>query len=379
MPAPRGIVQRLDQYLHRTDLMLPGMRVLVACSGGADSIALLRLLHAVNQSDHWHWNLVVGHVNHELRGHESASDEAFVRRLAEHLGLPFAVEHLTLRKNRVGHVGENEAREGRLAALRKMVMAQRCDVVCIGHHADDQAETVLMRIIRGCSIHGLGAMAERSIVGGVAIIRPLLHFEQKDLHHYLARIRQPWCEDRTNALEDYLRNRVRHELLPLLEKYQPRVRRAVVRLAEHAREVDDLVQAEVQHLVEREVAREAKGRLLLKWALLKRAAPAVLGRLLQGALVRVGARPDSINTDQLRDAMRAIRTGELGSRFEFARRVILHVGKEQVEVYSEKPQPRAATGRRPRRPGAPAASTKPVGQPAPQPRRAHTPRTGNRP
>src|SRR5438132_874431 len=130
MPAPRGLVQQLDQRLHKSDLLPPGARLLVAVSGGADSVALLRLLHAINQSNHWKWTLTVGHVDHGMRGRESAGDAAFVKRLARELKLPFRVKRLRLGPR----ASENEAREGRLRALRSLAAGMG---VVMAHHADD--------------------------------------------------------------------------------------------------------------------------------------------------------------------------------------------------------------------------------------------------
>src|SRR6185369_10483401 len=96
MPPPRGLVQRLDQFLHGTPLLPRDARLLVACSGGADSIALLRLLHAANQSAHWDWTLVVGHVNHGLRGKSSDADQHLVEQLAGTLGVTCTSTRLTL-------------------------------------------------------------------------------------------------------------------------------------------------------------------------------------------------------------------------------------------------------------------------------------------
>ena len=118
MPAPTGLIQQLDQFLHKNSLLAPQSRILVACSGGADSMALLHLLYGVNQSRFWKWKLIVGHVNHGLRGRESRSDEALVRRTAKGLGLPLELRRLkwpvrrgTL-SGRQPQISENTARVG---------------------------------------------------------------------------------------------------------------------------------------------------------------------------------------------------------------------------------------------------------------------------
>jgi tRNA(Ile)-lysidine synthetase-like protein len=260
MPAPRGLLQQLDQHLHRCDLLPPGQWVLVACSGGADSVALLRLLHALNQSNHWHWTLAVGHVNHNVRGAAARADARFVRDLARQLGLPYHERRLTWPAGRTkGRISEAELRSRRQRALTALAHPTR-SIIALAHHADDQAETVLMRILRGTGIHGLAGIPERqelaarsrlavpdevaparlrNLGGGV---RPLLGVSRTALREYLHAIGQPWREDASNTSHDYLRNRIRHELLPLLETYQPAIRTSLTRLAQQAGRADHAVE-----------------------------------------------------------------------------------------------------------------------------------------
>ena len=220
----RGLVQQFDQYLHGSRLLKPKQRLLIACSGGADSIALLRLLQSVNQSNYWQWKLVVGHVNHGLRGRHSLADERFVRKTARALGLPCAVKRIRLKRHATDHVSEAAARTARLDALYNLARRHRCAAIVLAHHADDQAETVLMRILRGCGITGLGGMRPRRKMASLHLIRPVLNFERSSLRSYLRDLGQTWREDHTNAAPHYLRNRIRLELLPALETYQPAIR-----------------------------------------------------------------------------------------------------------------------------------------------------------
>jgi len=235
MPPPRGIVQQLDQYLHRRPLLGRGERVVVACSGGADSVALLRLLHSVNQSNYWQWKLVVAHVEHGIRGTESRADAAFVRTLATKLRLPFQMRRLELKKLHK-KVSEATARDARRKALAAM---SRGDTVVLAHHSDDQVETILMRLLRGSGLEMLAGMPEIVVHQSpkLRLVRPLLHFSRTELRDYLASIGQDWREDATNAQPDFLRNRIREELLPLLRTYQPAIGAVLGRLAAQARDL----------------------------------------------------------------------------------------------------------------------------------------------
>jgi tRNA(Ile)-lysidine synthase len=316
MPAPRGIIQQFDEYLHRSDLLQPGSRLLVAVSGGADSVALLRLLHAVNQSRHWRFKLVVGHVNHRTRGRESGQDAAFVKRLAKTLRLPHASRALRLKKPAKGSPSEAALRDARLAAITSMARAARCDAVVLAHHADDQAETVLMRLLRGTSFHGLAGIAASRMMG-VRFVRPLLEFTRQALRTYLADIDQPWREDVSNQSADYLRNRIRNEVLPLLESLQPQVRSSLVRLAAHAQDHQNLLESLVEAAATRAKLRYVPMRLpnsaKLDRGTLVFESPIVLGEFFRQIVSRLGGSLNAVTAERLAAAIR-IATGEHGAK-----------------------------------------------------------------
>jgi len=196
---------------------LPTGRGVVAVSGGADSVALLRALHDLNA------DLTVAHVNHQLRGEESDADEALVEALAKNLNLPFVATRITLPAVNV----EAAARRMRYEWLQSL----EGDWIATGHTADDQAETVLHRIIRGTGIAGLrGIRAEYAPTqrpplarGGLSVIRPLLNVTRAHVIDYLNSINQNYCIDTSNADPRYTRNRIRHELIPLLKTFNPKV------------------------------------------------------------------------------------------------------------------------------------------------------------
>jgi tRNA(Ile)-lysidine synthetase-like protein len=229
MPPPRGLVQRLDQLWHRRPILPRGAVVLVACSGGADSVALLRLLAAVNRSNYWGWRLVIGHVDHALRA-DSAGDAAFVAGLGVNLDLPVATVRLATPPR-----SEAAARDARYAALARIAEQHECSHIALGHHADDQVETVLLNLLRGTGLRGLGGMARRRRSGAHVVVRPLLDVQRAELRRFLQQVDQSWREDESNTAIRFLRNRVRHELLPLLESMQPRVRGSISGVATHAR------------------------------------------------------------------------------------------------------------------------------------------------
>lgn len=208
------LVALLKKTIELHGVLRAGDRIAVAVSGGADSVALLRLLEKLQ--DDLGVTLCVAHFNHLLRGKESDRDEKFVETLARERRIEFVVgrEDAAAAATRHNWNLEDAARRLRYGFLESLVANGRATRVATAHTADDQAETVLARIIRGSGIAGLSAIYP---VRG-SIIRPLLEMRRKDLRTYLDSIKQPWREDASNADTTRLRARVRQRLLPAMER-----------------------------------------------------------------------------------------------------------------------------------------------------------------
>ena len=209
----------------RREVLRAGETVLVACSGGPDSMALLDAL--IRLAPPRRWRLHVAHVDHGLRP-SSAGEAEIVGALAD--GLPF--HRLKVRVDAGGSL-QDRARRARHEALRQAARDAHAAVVALGHTADDQAETVLMRLLSSATPHGLQAMAERD---GRAS-RPLLRVWRADTIAYCAALGIAVVDDPSNHDRRFLRTRVRHELLPALEEAFPGARRRLVVLARRQREL----------------------------------------------------------------------------------------------------------------------------------------------
>lgn len=209
----------------------PQDRILIAISGGADSVALAMLLRDLQPELGFELAGFV-HVNHGLRGAESDADAAFCALLAERFGLPIALTSADVRERaRTRHVSlEVAARDVRYEAFARAADQFRATCVATGHTQDDQAETVLMRALRGTGTRGLSAVRARR----GRYVRPLLDSTRADLRRYLARNEQEWREDSSNLEIEFFRNRVRHELLPVVRSLAPAGLRALARLAKLA-------------------------------------------------------------------------------------------------------------------------------------------------
>ncbi|TAN38439.1 MAG: tRNA lysidine(34) synthetase TilS [Verrucomicrobia bacterium] len=224
--------------LRRYAMIQRGDLVVVAVSGGADSVALLHVLHRL------HIKLAVAHLHHGIRGAAADADAAFVRRLAHRLGVPLIEERVDVpaRAKADGISLEMAARVARYAFFARAAKQLGAAAVAVAHTADDQAETVLLRLARGAGSQGLGGMEPVSHRDGLKIIRPLLKIPRAALIAFLKEHRLRWREDATNCDPHFLRNRVRHEILPLLEKrLNPQIRTALLRTAEVLREENGLL------------------------------------------------------------------------------------------------------------------------------------------
>lgn len=219
---------------------------LVAVSGGADSVALLRAMRALKQPGPG--ELWVGHFNHGLRP-TADDDEQFVRELCNSLNLRarFGKPSAALSLGRNGM--EDNARRARYQFLQRAAEDIGARFVVTAHTADDQVETILHRLIRGTGLDGLqGIPRARALGPAVTVIRPLLGTRRADVEKYLRSIGQSWREDQTNQDVRFTRNRIRHELLPLLESLAPDVQQAVLRLGQIACDVQAVIKDDVARL-----------------------------------------------------------------------------------------------------------------------------------
>jgi tRNA(Ile)-lysidine synthase len=246
-------------------LLKPGERVCVALSGGADSVALLLALIEANAlKEPLGVVLSAVHVHHGLRGTDADADEGFVRELCERVGVPLVVERVNVsaRQAEEREGLEEAARELRYGVFWGLMEAGKADVMATAHTRDDQAETVVMKFLRGAWTEGIGGIAPvveqgqrpkgQSAKGQERIgriVRPMLGVRRAEVEEFLRERGQAWREDATNRDVVLTRNRVRHELMPVLRGFNPGIDAALARLAEIARDEEAFWQAEVARLM----------------------------------------------------------------------------------------------------------------------------------
>jgi len=242
-----------------------GGQILVGVSGGADSVALLRGLAfaseaaAVSKSNpNDGFELIAAHIDHQIRD-DSADDANWVRELTEGLGRRCRVEtaDIIARVAETQESIEEAARKARYQTLVRIAQEEGCSAIAVAHTADDQAETVLHHLVRGTSVTGLRGMqwtrpvAMQTLGDSVQLIRPMLEIRRSELEEWLRLIEQGYRTDPTNADAALTRNRIRHELLPSLERdFNPQIRKALGTLAGHASEVSGLLRSLSAELVD---------------------------------------------------------------------------------------------------------------------------------
>lgn len=236
-----------------TELFSPGDRVCVAVSGGADSTALLRLL--LERRNELGIVLSVVHVEHGLRGEAGVADADFVRELAHSFKLPCEIAAVDTLRRVAEHKEsvEEAARNLRYGVFRDLLMSGIADEVATAHSLDDQAETVLMKLLRGAWTEGLSGIYPRVRLDAASphcsIIRPLLGARRWQIEACLRSLGQPWRQDKTNESHLYMRNRVRHELLPAMRDYNPQIEESLAHLAANARCEEQHWQAELMRVL----------------------------------------------------------------------------------------------------------------------------------
>ncbi len=225
------MLKRVKETIARYDLIRRYDRIVVGVSGGPDSLALLYLLNSLKKE--LKLNLHVAHLDHMLRK-DSAKDRAFVETTAGELNLPVTATKLNLKAMSKRGSLEEICRNARLSFLFKTARDIKATKIALGHNLDDQAETVLMRMIRGTGLSGLSGMQPKRELHGYQIIRPLIEVRRRQIEAYLKKKKIRARTDLSNFKYVYLRNKIRHKLIPLLEKeYNPNIKELLSNMAEN--------------------------------------------------------------------------------------------------------------------------------------------------
>lgn len=362
-----GLLEKMLASVESHSMISGGERILTAVSGGPDSVALLHALFSVR--GRLNVSIAVAHLNHSFRGAESDADADFVRRLAGDMGLECAVDKVDVPKLRsILRLSEEEAaRMARYEFLEQTAARLKADRIAVGHTADDQAETVLLNLLRGAGLDGLSGMPP---VRG-KIIRPLIDVRRSEVLEYIDGNGLEFRTDATNDASDYSRNRVRNELIPLLNRdYNSDVVSALVRLSVLAREDSACLREAAAAALDSSLISRDEGGLLLapdaiagfplsvRRRLIREAVRTAAGTIKDVGLLHVDEilglldkgsdfdyeLPGGAHISRSRDAVRVLASRPEGASLEFCREIAVpgetrvpEIGASVRTVVSEAP------------------------------------------
>lgn len=278
----RSWFERLESFLQNELLIEDDCRILIAVSGGVDSVTLMDSL--AQTALRKNFEIHIAHFNHQLRGRDSDDDYFFVQSLAKRYGFRFhgGHGHVKSHSEKYGISIEMAARVLRYKFLEKTAVKAECNIIATAHNSDDNVETFLLNLLRGTGLTGLsGIPARRSITRSIFVIRPLLTFSKKEIRDYAAKRMLDWHEDATNTDNKFLRNKIRNELIPYLrDNYSEAVISNLSRASAHITGADNLIDKFVQDALEKVLLEKSNTRFSVRIQLLEGYDPFVKGEII---------------------------------------------------------------------------------------------------
>lgn len=237
------IIEKIKATIKKYNMLEKGDKVLVGFSGGKDSMTLVHILNSLKKE--FNLKIYLAHVNHKFRGKESDADTRFCKNIAERFKLGIVCERIDVPKvvKEKGLSAEEAARQKRYGFFAKVCKKKGIKKIAVGHNKDDQAETVLLRLLRGAGITGLGGMSPVKEMKGITIIRPLIEISRKEIEDFIEANRLGFRHDSSNDKTVFTRNRIRKELIPYLEKnFNPNIKELLFNMAENLREENNFIE-----------------------------------------------------------------------------------------------------------------------------------------
>jgi len=275
MQKNKNIISRVENTILKYKMLKPGNRVVIAVSGGPDSVCLLDIM--VKLSTSINIDLIIAHFNHGLRNLEDESENKLVKNLAEKYGLPIECEKAIDLDSKMASL-EEMARNSRYAFMERVKSNHGADKIALGHNLNDQAETFLMRLLRGSGMKGLSGIPP--VRDGI-FIRPLIETGRDEILDYLNSHKIEYTVDSSNLNKKHLRNRIRLELIPELVKYQPNLVENFGRLTAHLREENEFIQVLAEKWVEAQSRTDKHDCLYIKLPVLNELPRTFAGRILR--------------------------------------------------------------------------------------------------
>ena len=321
---------RLKEIIKEENMIEPFDRIIIGISGGADSVCLLHLLWRLQEE--YKLDLFGVHIHHGLRK-EADEDANYVREFTSSLHIPCQVYYVNiLEEAQKRNLGEEETgRQIRYEIFQKECVLRNAKKIAVGHHMDDQGETFLMRLIRGSGSLGLGSM--KKVEGNV--IRPLLYFTRKEVEQYCHKKSLHYCQDHTNQLSIYTRNRIRLELIPYIKKYlNPNIIQTLNQTAELLQEQEEYMAVETEKIYQKCIKEEG-GTFRISIELLQQQAAALQGRILYKALTEYAGQKKNVGYVHVESIFQLMK-GQSGKKIHLPYQVMVY--KQYDELIFTKDQ-----------------------------------------
>lgn len=302
------MIQNVKHFIEKHQLLARGDNVIVALSGGADSCALL--LSLLRLAPDYGLSIVAAHFNHGVRGGESNDDEAFCRGMARDLGVGFVSGHCDPSLRKKGMSEEDYYRRERYRFLDSVAEAHGAQKIALGHHQNDQAETVLINMMRGSGLEGLrGFLPMRE----GRYIRPLMNVTRQEIHSFLREAGQFFCQDSTNQSRIYLRNKVRLELIPYLkDHYNPAIEKKLAHTADILRREDEFIRSCVLDAMASISVKTSSGRVQFSATAFRDLPFAIRFRLIKMLLENLSADKNGFTMHHIQSLVRLATESETG-------------------------------------------------------------------
>jgi tRNA(Ile)-lysidine synthase len=305
------MIKKVIKTIERYKLLNKKDRVVAAVSGGPDSTALLVAL--VQIASLLDFSIIVAHFNHGLRGAKSDEDEKYSQELAKKMGLIFVSGKMDQKLRQKGESPEDFYRQQRYQFLNKVAEDYNAQKIALGHNIQDQAETVLLNLLRGSGLEGLkGILPMRE----GKFIRPLIEVSRGEIIAFLSKARISCCQDSSNESKIYLRNKIRGELIPYLkEKFNPRIEENLAQMAEILRQDDDYIGNSVKEAMKSTYIQNQSNRISLNIEYVKGLAPAIRSRLFKKILESLNPEKNGFSFSNIKALERLAQITESGKRF----------------------------------------------------------------
>jgi len=323
-----SLEKAVGRFIAENNLFDASQGILLAVSGGADSMALMAILSRLKMAGAIDVRLSVAHINHLLRGSDSDADEAFVIARAAEFGLPVKTRRVDLRRHSIENKIsiETAARNLRIEMLCRIARENDCGCIATAHQKNDNAETVIHRLMRGTSFRGLaGIWPKKQFTNGIYFIRPLLEIERNDIENYLRANSLDWRLDKSNYDLSYTRNRIRHQLLSVMEKSGEKpLTDQLTKLAHNSYKLSGKVSNEIQRIWPScAIGNADSGHVELDLKVLLSRPKLIQAELIRRALISIGSGERNLTAGHYYRVLSLAESGRTGRKIELPCRFIV--------------------------------------------------------